>query len=450
MRWNELSLTGWGRNCTAEVLAGRPERPRDAAAALSEAGDGGIVAYGAGRSYGDAALNDGGHVVLTERLDRILAFDQQSGEVVVEPGVTFRDLLEVFLPRGFLVPVSPGTAFATVGGAVAQDVHGKNHDAVGSFGDHVQWLDLLLPTGETQRVSPSRDKEIFEATVGGIGLTGVILAVAFRLLPVPGNVVRRAERRVACLDDLLTAFTEVPRGSRSEMAYSVAWIDGLARGRSLGRGVLETAAPAEASLRPARAKTRRLPVDLPGFLLNGASVRVFNEIYYRRVPATGREALVPYEDFLYPLDSITDWHRLYGKQGFYQFQCVLPPDSAEAGLPRLLEAVSSSRRASFLAVLKTLGGTGRGCLSFPMKGFTLALDFPRRPGVEDLLDRLERLTLDHGGRIYLAKDSRLSAAGFAAMYPRLGEFRETLAKVDPRGRMVSGMARRLCIREAAV
>lgn len=449
MRWNEVSLTGWGRNCSAAVLAGRPERPRDVACALREAGKGGIVAHGAGRSYGDAALNDGGHVVLTERLDRILAFDPQSGELVVEPGVTFRDLLDVFLPRGFLVPVSPGTAFATVGGAVAQDVHGKNHEAAGSFGDHVQWLDLLLPTGEVRRVSPNDGRDVFEATIGGIGLTGVILAIAFRLLPVPSNAVRRRESRAANLDALLAAFAEAPGGGPGEMAYSVAWIDGLARGGSLGRGVLETAVPAETAARPSPERVRRLPVDLPGALLNGASVAIFNEIYYRRVPPGGREALVPYDSFLYPLDGIADWNRLYGKRGFYQFQCVLPPDSAEAGLPRLLEAVSASRRASFLAVLKALGGAGRGCLSFPMKGFTLALDFPRRPGVEELLDRLERLTLDHGGRIYLAKDSRLSAAGFAAMYPRLGEFRETLARIDPEGRMVSGMARRLGIRGGA-
>jgi decaprenylphospho-beta-D-ribofuranose 2-oxidase len=363
---------------------------------------------------------------------------------VAEPGVTFADLLKTFLPRGFLVPVTPGTAFATLGGAVANDVHGKNHDRAGGFGDHVQWLDLLLPSGEELRVTPDERPDLFAATIGGIGLTGIILAVALRLQRVPSPAVTVAERRIGDLDGFLAAFAE----HRATATYSVGWIDALARGRSLGRGILELAEPAQdaGAAAPAKVRTRRVPIDLPGFVLNPASVAVFNEVYYRRVPAAGRERLLPYEKFLYPLDAIQDWNRIYGRRGFYQFQCVLPDDAAPSGLRVLLEAISAARGASFLAVLKTLGGEGRGHLSFPLRGHTLALDFPRGAGTDELMRRLERLTLDHGGRIYLAKDACLSATGFAAMYPKLDAFRAVLREVDPQGRMTSGMARRLNIR----
>jgi decaprenylphospho-beta-D-ribofuranose 2-oxidase len=445
--WKPMTVTGWGRSSTAAVEACRPERIAEAHRALGQVGGEGIIAHGSGRSYGDAALNDGGRVMLTRRLDRVLAFDPSTGDLAVEPGVTFADLLKIFLPRGFLVPVTPGTAFATLGGAVANDVHGKNHDRTGGFGDHVQWLDLLLPSGEELRVSPSERPDLFAATIGGIGLTGIILAVALRLQRVPSPAVTVAERRIGDLDGFLAAFAE----HRATATYSVGWIDALARGRSLGRGILELAEPAQTAgaAAPAKARTRRVPVDLPGFVLNPASVALFNEAYYRRVPAAGRERLLPYEKFLYPLDAIRDWNRIYGRRGFYQFQCVLPDEAAPRGLRALLEAISAARGASFLAVLKTLGGEGRGHLSFPLRGHTLALDFPRGAGTDELMARLERLTLDHGGRIYLAKDACLSAAGFAAMYPKLDVFRAVLREIDPQGRMTSGMARRLNIRGGA-
>ncbi len=439
-----MTLTGWGRTAAAALDAARPERVAEARRALAAVGTEGLIAHGGGRSYGDAALNEGGRALLTRRLDRILAFDPATGDLVAEPGVTFADLMAVFLPRGFLVPVTPGTAFATLGGAVANDVHGKNHDRTGSFGDHLQWLDLLLPSGEVARIGPDQRPELFAATIGGIGLTGIILAIALRLQRVPSPLVTVSERRVADLDGFLDGFAR----HRASASYSVGWIDALARGKRLGRGILELAEPA-ADVGPAPSRTarpRRIPRDLPGFVLNPASVALFNEVYYRRVPAAGRERLVPYGKFLYPLDALHDWNRIYGRRGFYQFQCVLPDAEAAPGLRALLETVSAARGASFLAVLKTLGGEGRGHLSFPLRGHTLALDFPRGPGVDELMLRLERLTLDHGGRIYLAKDACLSAAGFAAMYPKLGAFRAVLRDVDPEGRMTSGMARRLAIR----
>lgn len=437
-----LDLAGWGRTGRARVAAYRPERRLEAAEIAAGASAHSILARGAGRSYGDAAVNGGGAALLTERLDRILADD---GEVVAcEPGVTFRTLLEVLLPRGRMVPVSPGTAFATVGGAVACDVHGKNHDVAGSFGDHVEWIDLALASGETVRVSPREDPGLFAAAVGGLGLAGVILAVAFRTVRVPSDAMEVRETRHGDLDAFMAALAEARRSD-----HAVGWIDAVARGATLGRGVLQTArfAPAGAPPMPASERRIRMPFDLPGFALNRRTVGLFNELYFRRVPAGGRERRMPAAAFLYPLDAILDWNRMYGRAGFHQFQCVVPDAQAGRGIPALMEAVSASGAGSFLAVLKTLGAGGRGHLSFPMPGFTLALDVPAGGAAEELLPRLERITLDHGGRIYLAKDSRLSPEGFRRMHPRLPEFRAVLERVDPHARFQSDLSRRLCIRE---
>ncbi len=445
MNWASVDLTGWGRTSGGGMTACRPERISEARMRVREATPGaGLIAHGAGRAYGDAALNTQGRVMLTRRLDRLLDFDAETGLLEAEPGVTFADLLSVFLPRGWLAPASPGTAFATLGGAVANDIHGKNHDRMGSFGDHLAWIDLLLSSGEVVRIGETERPELFRATIGGLGLTGVIVGLGLKLMRVPSPAVRVRERRCGDLDAFLGALGE----ARDRASYSVGWIDGLAKGSQLGRGLLEEAEPAPDAIVEARPeRRRRVPVDAPGIALSPLTVGLFNAAYYRRVPARGRERILPYGRFLYPLDAIGDWNRIYGRRGFYQFQCVLPDASAPQGLRRLLEEISAAGRASFLAVLKTLGGEGRGYLSFPMRGFTLALDFPRRPGVEALLTNLERLTLDHGGRVYLAKDAVLSPAGFRAMYPRLAEFQAVLDAVDSDRRLNSDMARRLRIRE---
>lgn len=437
-----MEITGWGRASRARVRAARPERPRDIDAALAAAASGGFVARGSGRAYGDAALNDGGQVLLMQRLDRFLSFDPATGEVACEPGVTFADLLEVFLPRGFMAPASPGTAFATVGGAVAADVHGKNHDRHGSFGDHVRWLDLRLADGTTRRISADSDPELFAATIGGMGLTGIVRAVCFRLLPGAAQKVAVRERRMASLDHFLTAFTDV----RETATFSVGWIDALARGGALGRGVLETAefVPGSAAT-PAR-RPRAVPFDLPSSVLNRWSVRAFNELYFRRVPADGREHVRPFRDFLYPLDAIHDWNRIYGRRGFYQFQAVVPDAAAPTALRAMLETISAAGRGSFLAVLKTLGRPGRGMMSFPLRGHTLALDFPRAAGVEALLQRLAAMAVDYGGRVYLAKDALLSPEQLRAMYPALPRFEEVLQRADPQGVFMSDQARRLALK----
>lgn len=436
--WKSVTLQGWGRSSSAECLAARPERSGDLAAALATPEGRTLIAHGAGRSYGDAALNTAGAVLLTGRLDRIMSFDPTTGLLVAEPGVTFIDLLSVFLPRGFIAPVSPGTGFATLGGALANDVHGKNHHGLGSIGDHVQWFDLLLPDGRLLRVAEAANPELFGATIGGIGLTGIITAICLRLLPVPSNALVVQRRRIADLDEMLQAFRSAP-----DAAYSVGWIDALAQGPALGRGVLETAdASADSGTFPVR-KAKRFPVDAPGWLLNGMSVRAFNALYWRRASVAGQRSTVSYEQFLYPLDAIEGWNRMYGKRGFRQFQCVVPFGTGEVALRRLLETIAAAGAASFLAVLKVMGAQGRGMLSFGMPGYSLALDIPAKPGSEAVLAALERITRDAGGRIYLAKDSMLSLESFNAMYPEAEAFRSTRKNIDPQRRLESDMSRRL-------
>ncbi|MBA2491217.1 MAG: aminotransferase class III-fold pyridoxal phosphate-dependent enzyme [Gammaproteobacteria bacterium] len=442
MMHKAVKLHGWGRVSGGLTSVTLPETRAEAIEAMHSARDGTAIAFGGGRSYGDMALNSHGRVILTTQLNRILSFDSANGEVVCEPGVTFHELLREFLPFGFAAPVSPGTGFVTIGGAVANDVHGKNHDVAGSFGDHVRWIDLLLPCGDTVRLSPKDRPEWFNATIGGLGLTGIMLAVCFTLRRVPTNAVRVEERRIPDLEAFFAAFET----ARTRCTYSVAWIDALAGDARLGRGILETAEHADAALSRSPPRRVRVPFDFPAAALNPWTVRAFNALYYRRVPPSGRRVDRLIDQFLYPLDAILDWNRLYGRAGFYQFQCVVPEADSHRAIRRLLGEVASARAASFLAVLKTLGGQSQGLLSFPMRGYTLALDLPRRPGTERLIARLGGITLDYGGRVYLAKDACLPGELFQAMYPKLDRFRAVLDELDPHGRMSSDLSRRLGVR----
>ncbi len=441
-------LTGWGRVKRSPSVTLRPADMADALTAFSDpiGRAHGMIVHAAGRAYGDCALNDQGSVLLSSGLTRILAFDPATGIVQAEPGVTIRQLVDAFLPQGFMVPVSPGTGFATIGGAVANDVHGKNHESAGSFCAHVTAIDLLTPSGRVHEISPDTESALFYATCGGLGLTGIITRVCLRLKRVPGSAVLRRVQRVADLEAFLNALQ-----AQSGATYSVGWIDGTARGGALGRGILETAEPSPDPL-PAPPPTRlSVPFNLPEIALNPLAIRAFNALYFRRAPATPRTAPVRYEKFLYPLDSIRNWNRIYGLRGFHQFQNVVPFENGPAALRDLLEVIAASRRASFLAVLKRMGaGQGpSGPLSFPMPGYTLALDFPGGPGIEALYEKLVGITLRYGGRIYLAKDALLGPAAFRAMYPRWREFAAALAEIDPKARLQSDMSRRLRLRERA-
>jgi decaprenylphospho-beta-D-ribofuranose 2-oxidase len=443
--WAQKELAGWGRVLRATGAAARPERVADLERIFADASNGSLLAYGAGRSYGDAALNSRGRSVMMRRLDRFLEFDPASGRLVAESGATFGEVIAAFLPRGYLAPVAPGTGFATLGGGIANDVHGKNHHQAGSLGQHLEWFDLRLPSGELRRVDPEHEPELFRATLGGVGLTGIIERLCLRLKPVPSNAVAVRKRRIRDLDAYLEAFAQ----ERDRAEYVVGWIDALAAGRHLGRGVLETATLATQDVPASPAKALRLPADMPGFALNAVSVRAFNQLYYSRVPSAGLEYRQAIGKFLFPLDRLHDWNRIYGKRGFHQFQCVVPFEQGRAALGAMLELTSKSGHGSFLAVLKAMGPAGVGYLSFPMPGYTLALDFPNAPGATELIAQLERIACDHGGRTYLAKDSTLSPERLRTMYKELGRFREVLAAVDPQGRMQSDLARRLRLRENA-
>lgn len=444
MKPNPTNLAGWGRLMPSRADLYRPERLSELSQAWSAHGQRSMIARGLGRSYGDAASCRDGDVILMTRLDHLVSFDADTGMLVAEAGMSHADILRLFLPRGWLLPVTPGTSFVTLGGSVAMDVHGKNHDRVGSFGQHVQWLDMILPTEEERRVDPHSYPEILAATIGGCGLTGIIRRVGVKLQRVPSPYVQVREVRLNNLDHFMAELASV----RDKASYAVGWIDAVAKGPGFGRGILETAEPIEVStpISPMQGAGRNVPIDFPSFLLNRYSVAAFNALYWRRIPPEGRSRLRHYRDFLYPLDRIGHWNRIYGKRGFRQFQCVVPDDMAGRAIPKLLETVVAEGAASFLSVLKTLGGSGLGYLSFPMRGFTLALDLPETPHSVPLLRKLEGLTLDHGGRIYLAKDSALTPEGFAQMYPRLTRLRDVLDEINPQGIMQSDLSRRLRIR----
>lgn len=438
-RWAETTFAGWGRVHEARSLAARPERMAELDAAF--AADGSLLAHGAGRSYGDVALNGAGRTLVTTRLDRLLSFDPATGVLVAEPGVTFADLFRVFVPKGFVPPVAPGTGFATLGGGVANDVHGKNHHVAGSLGQHLEWIDLRLPDGTRHRVQRSNDAPLWRATIGGLGLTGVIERVALRMRPVTSNALTVRKRRIRDLDEFLAAFAD-----ESQTEYVVGWIDALARGGALGRGILETASPAAEDIVAPAPRGRRVPFDLPPFALNSVTVGAFNALYRRHVPTSGSTKPMTYEGFLFPLDAIHQWNRIYGRRGFHQFQCVLPFADGAPTLRRLLESIARSGRGSFLAVLKRMGQQGRGYMSFPTPGLTLALDFPNAPGATALIAELERITADNGGRVYLAKDGTLAPELLPVMYPDLPQFRALLDEIDPGRKFTSDMSRRLAIR----
>jgi FAD/FMN-containing dehydrogenase len=409
------------------------------------------VSHGLGRSYGDAALNRDGGVLWHRRLNRLLSFEESSGVLECEAGTSSAEILQYFLPRGFFIPVTPGTKFVTIGGAIAADVHGKNHHKDGTFGSFVLDFKLLTPAGEVVVCSPTSNADIFWATIGGMGLTGVVLSARIRLRPVQSAYLRVDYQKARDLEEALGLMDE----SDHRYQYSVAWIDCLAAGKSLGRAVLMRGNHASTDQLPSRVQDPlaqpsrwqwNLALDLPSSLLNSLTVGAFNALYY----AWHRNAvnqLVDFERFFYPLDAIENWNRLYGKRGFVQYQVALPVAGGHTALKAILERLARSGRGSFLGVLKRFGEANAGLLSFPFPGYTLALDLPVTSGLVPFLHDLDRLVLDSGGRVYLAKDAVLKAETFASMYPKLEQFREIKQRLDPRGLLASSMARRLRIVE---
>ena len=388
-----------------------------------------VLAYGLGRSYGDSCLNDGGTLIATRRLDRFIGFDRRQGLLACEAGVSLGEILELVVPRGFFLPVVPGTKHVTVGGAIANDVHGKNHHRAGAFGAHVEELELLRSTGERIVCSPTVNPELFRATVGGLGLTGIILAATLRLRPVPGPEIAAESLPIRSLDE----FFELSTASDEAFEFTVAWIDCLASGRALGRGILHRGGFSEMPGRP-RARPRgkprlSVPFELPFSPLNRVTLSAFNLAYYTRNRLVRGTHAVHYDSFFFPLDGVGHWNRIYGKDGLLQFQCALPPPAASPAMRAILGAIAKAGEGSFLAVLKNFGALpSPGLLSFPRAGVTLALDFPNRgERTARLFRELHAMVADHAGAIYPAKDAHMSAAQFQTQFgDRLAAFRQQL------------------------
>jgi decaprenylphospho-beta-D-ribofuranose 2-oxidase len=444
------TLTGWGRTAPSacDVVAVRCAEDVERALAGAARGGRSVVARGLARSYGDAAQCAGGIVLDLTGLDSVLDADLDSGVVRVGAGVSLDALLRAFVPRGWFVPVSPGTRHVTVGGAIAADVHGKNHHRDGSFCSYVTALSLVTPTGRVE-VSPENDPDLFWATAGGMGLTGIVVEATLRMLRVETATMRVDTERARDLDDCLARMAE----RDDQYRYSVAWIDCLARGSKMGRAVLTRADHARLDeLPPARRADAlgfdprvraEIPVTAPSSLVNPVTVAAFNEMWFRKAPRSRTGELQSISTYFHPLDGVGAWNRMYGRRGFVQYQFVVP-FGAEDALRDVLRRLSQGRMASFVTVLKRFGPADPGPLSFPVEGWTLAFDLPVGPAsTGPLLDALDETVAGAGGRVYLAKDSRLRPELLEAMYPRLSEWRATRDRADPAGVFVSDLSRRL-------
>ena len=374
------------------------------------------IARGMGRSYGDSSLADA--VIDLTTLDYLLDFDHLTGRLRCSAGVTLHALLNIIVPRGWFIPVTPGTKYVTVGGAIASDVHGKNHHLSGSFSDYIQNFKLLIADGSIVTCSRNDNADLFYATCGGMGLTGIILEADLRLLSINSAYIHKTTYKTRSLMELLELFT-----IHHETTYSVAWLDCMQKGQSLGRSLLMLGEHAEFEKHHVSKHVPvSIPFDMPGSLLNPLSISFFNWLYYSLAPANQNSKLVHLDPFFYPLDVLGEWHRLYGKRGFLQYQFVIPMDAGIEAIKAILEKIAESKLGSFLAVLKLFGKANRNLLSFPMEGYTLALDFKIGRHTFELLDHLDDMVLDYGGRIYLTKDSRMSEKTFKHGYPLWEEF----------------------------
>jgi decaprenylphospho-beta-D-ribofuranose 2-oxidase len=440
-------LSGWGRYLSFESEIITPQSADVVRSAIFASE--GNIARGNGGAYGDAAIGVGKTVSMAA-MNRMRAFDPATGRVTVEAGVLLADIIAAFLPRGFFPYVVPGTRFVTVGGAIAADIHGKNHHRDGGFGDYVDSLVLATGGGDVLRVSRKESAEVFLATIGGMGLTGTILEATIRLASVETGWIRQRTIVASDLAATIAAFE-----ANDDVTYSVAWIDCVAKGANLGRSLVYLGEHARLSELDSIAHRKRfppigragfaVPIDFPGFVLNHFSIAAFNELYYRMgARKAGDPFLLAAAPYFFPLDAVGGWNRIYGRRGFVQHQCVLPADAAPGALEEILERVARRGDASFLAVLKKLR-SANGLMSFPMGGYTLALDFAISPGLMDFLEVLDTTVVKAGGRLYLAKDARQSRTTFTAGYPALDRFRDIRRTLDPADRVRSRLAERLGI-----
>ena len=374
------------------------------------------LAYGKGRSYGDSCLADSDHILCMSDIDRVLGFNQNTGVISVQSGLTIDRLISIVLPRGWFMPVTPGTKYVTLGGAVANDIHGKNHHMVGTFGRYIKKIILYRSCEGVIECSPTRHAALFKATIGGLGLTGIILSVEFQLKKIASNAIHQQTERFTSLDE----YFELSKLHDPNNEYAVAWLDCIAKGKNFGRGHYITGTHSkEGSLDVIEDGKLNVPFDLPFSLINASSLRIFNEIYFHKQFKKISYESIDYNKFFYPLDSIGHWNRIYGRNGFQQYQCVIPKKDQKIILKNVMKEISKTNTGSFLAVLKTFGKLkSPGLISFPMEGTTLALDFPQKY-VEDkkLFGRLDSLVDEAGGRLYPAKDAHMSKEHFKRAYP---------------------------------
>ena len=403
-----------------------------------------FIPRGNGRCYGDASLST--ETINTLKYDKVLSFDIENGILECQSGLTLDKILEFIVPKGWFLPVTPGTKFITVGGAVGSDVHGKNHHVDGSFSNHIVEMELILADGTKTVCSPGKNVELFDATCGGMGLTGLITKVKFRLKKIETSYIKQKQVKAENLDEVIRLFEEY-----NHYTYSVAWIDCLKKGSHFGRSILILGEHAKVDQLPEKYKAAPLklpakksipfPINLPSWVLNTFTVKLFNFLYYGKNFKKEINNVVSYEPFFYPLDAILNWNRGYGKKGFVQYQFVLPL-KAKQGLVEILNRISDEGLGSFLAVLKVFGKQD-SLISFPTEGYTLALDFPVRKGLFEFLDELDKIVLNYGGRLYMSKDARMKPEVLKAGYPRLEEFKRIINKYNPKGKIRSIQSDRL-------
>ncbi len=445
----KVRLAGWGMTEPTVAEVAQPRSADEVAALMKGVSAAGVIARGLGRSYNNAAQNDGGLVLSMAGMTDVLSFDQASGVVTCEAGVSLEQLMVRLLPAGWFVPVSPGTRQVTVGGAIAADVHGKNHHSAGSFARHVLSFDLLTADGDVRTVTPESDADLFWGTAGGMGLTGIILRATIAMKPVETSRLIVDTVRTANIDDTMAYLASTDK----DYDYTVAWTDCLAGRGSLGRSVITSGD--FATIGEVRYRNRARPLEfkpsalvgappvVPSGLVNARTVALLNEAWFRKAPRRRTGEIQTIGRFFHPLDGIRNWNRVYGPAGFRQYQYVVP-FGAEDVVRRSLERISALRAPSFVTVLKRFGEGDQGMLSFPMPGWTLALDFPSRtPWLSQLLGELDELVLEAGGRLYLAKDSRIPAELMPRMYPRYEDFRRLRAEIDPAGIFSSDLSVRL-------
>ncbi len=401
-----------------------------------------MIARGLGRCYGDAALAD--NIVSTTAFHHFLAFDKEKGLLTCQAGVSLAEILEVIVPYGWFLPVVPGTKNVTVGGAIASDVHGKNHSSQGSFSRHITELKLLTANGTIASCSATVLPALYWGTCGGMGLTGIILSATIRLMKIETGFFRQTSLKTKDLDGTFKAFED-----NAKFPYSVTWTDGLAKGKHLGRSLLHVGEHAglgdlKSHQQPyliKQAGTKQIPFNLPEIVMGPLAIKMFNYLYYNKA-ALSKTRVLPYESFFFPLDKIGGWSKIYGRRGFVQYQFVLPSQAAYEGMKQVLEKVANHREGSFPSVLKKFGAQDN-IISFPMEGYCLAMDFPAKETIFKLMNELDEIVVKHGGRIYLTKDARMSPAVFKAGYKFLDAFKRIKKEVDPTGKFESLLSKRL-------